>query len=236
MVKRSGKLKTIFIFFLLISPELRASEIDPVTFTARFERTTFEGKIVEIARGTLFYQKGGKVTLEVTFPLNQIMVIDDKLMLIYYPDENKGFRIESTIPFSLPFLNAVLAPFKPLWGLSKLGLKLLRYEKEGGKLYTYWGSPKRSDRLLVLVMDGEKLIYTETQLADGRPILRTWYHRHIKYKGRFIPVDLSTEKVINGKSIREHIVFREMKFDSPIPQHILNFRIPATAEVKEVKW
>lgn len=243
MVELNDKPKALFTIMLLswliLLLSTRVSGMDLLTFTARFEKTTFESETIEAVKGAIFYQKGGRLTLEVNFPLNQIMLIDGKSMLIYYPDENKGFRIESRFPFSLPLIGPVLLSLNHPSELSKLGFKLLKYEEDSGKLYTYWEPPKGRKKelgLLILGVEGEKLFYTETQGSDGRPLLRTWYHKHIEYKGRFIPVDFSTEREINGRGVREHIVFSDVKLNSPIPERVLNFRIPEAAKVKEIRW
>jgi hypothetical protein len=241
MVRLSDKLKISFIFvpWLALLTNSQISETTLTTFIAEFERTTIEDGTPEITKGNIYYQERGKITLEVNFPLNQIMVIDDKLMLIYYPHENKGFRIKSKFLMPPPFVNVIPSFVKPDSGLSELGFKLVRHEKKDGKLYTYWEPPKKKRKelgLFILCIDSDKPVYAEAQLPDGTPAVKTWYYKHVEYKGRFIPVDFYSENKTGGKTITEHVIFTKVEFNLPIPEYILSFNIPETALVKEVQW
>src|SRR5262249_510936 len=83
------------------------------------------GQPRESVYGVLYYQSPQSALIEVTKPVHQWMVFKRQELLLYYPEENKGFRITSQMnPLTLPFVTAFVAASQENYGMVDLGFKI----------------------------------------------------------------------------------------------------------------
>jgi outer membrane lipoprotein-sorting protein len=179
------------------------------------------------------------VVVEVDTPLEQVMAITDKVMLIYYPNAKKAFRIKSKNPVPPPFIQTILGAMKEDYGLIKQGYTFIKHEKKGDTLHTYWAPPPKQKKILgtfILGTLSNKLVYAEAQTPDGTPAIKSFYRNHLKFGDSYIPLDISSEYYNESEITREHITFSDVKFNPVIPDRILNFKIPDGIPTKEVEW
>ncbi|RLF38764.1 MAG: hypothetical protein DRN12_07920 [Thermoplasmata archaeon] len=213
--------------------------INTDSFVVDFHRTVFEMNRADLTSGRIYKLPDGLIHIEVNQPLKQIMRLKGNEMLIYYPDRGKAFRIISGSPFLLPFVNAITISVYPQRQLDREGFKLERYDRQGDKMYTYWIPPKKARKQigsLVLCMKSGRVIYTETRSPKGDIISRSWFSNYVDLSGYPVPTKLVSEVRSNGKLTREEVLFEKPIFNPSIPNRILNFSIPASVKVKEVKW
>ena len=133
------------------------------TISLKFERKVVQNGSTEMVTGIAYYQAPQRVFIEVQDPVNQIMLIDGGVMLIYYPVEKKAFRIKAKGAIPMPFVQGILSVMKDDYGLTEMGYKLARHEKKGDTLYTYWDPPRELESLGEFVLgtvDGV-LVYAE---------------------------------------------------------------------------
>jgi hypothetical protein len=226
------------ILFILVSGTAKSEMLN--TFSAQIERTLVEHNKEEIVKGIIYYQAPQEVFIEVDTPLEQIMAITDKVMLIYYPNAKKAFRIKSKNPIPPPFIQTIIGAMKEDYGLIKVGYTFIKHEKKGDTLYTYWEPPSKQKKFLGIFILGtlsNKLVYAEAQTPDGTPAVKSFYRKHLKFGDSYIPLDISSEYYDKSEIMRgEHIIFSDVKFNPVIPDRILNFKIPDGIPVKEVEW
>jgi len=207
------------------------------TFTANFEREVVERGSTETTSGRVYYQAPSKVTVEVNNPIKQMIVVDGKVMNIYYPQEEKVFRIKSKIDSPLPLVQGILAALKSADGLAEMGYTLSRHKKEGETLYTYWEPPKKLKKLLgtiVLGMKKGRTVYIEARDLEGKVVSKSLYRDYIKFGNTWLPSDIYSESYSDSTITKEHIVYSN--FASHIPERILNFTLPSSIPVKEIRW
>lgn len=208
------------------------------TLSVEFRREYTGHGREEVTIGSIYLKTEGTVIIRVTSPVNQWMVIDKNKMLIYYPDEKQAFQIKSENPFSLPFLQSFLSVVKKDYGLSELGYTLENYSKRGDTLFSYWSPPQKAERILgnirIGVVDG-KLALTEIKKPDNTLTSRSLYKNHITYKSFHFPLEIETVHYIDRDSVIERVIYNNPEFNTPIPDSIVNFKIPEGIELIEME-
>jgi len=77
------------------------------TISVEFTREYRESNSKEIIKGKIYYKAPFKTVIKIKYPINQWMILEDKEMIIYYPDDKKAFHIISSVnPFSMLFFKA----------------------------------------------------------------------------------------------------------------------------------
>ena len=212
------------------------------TLSLDFKRELTENDKMERTAGTLHYDaEAAWVIVEVTEPLKQIMIVKGKVVEIYYPVENQAFRFtfEGRIP--LPFVESILQSTQAEYGLTTIGYSLDRHEIVDDVLYTYWTPPEKAkDKLGTVILGSrdDRLISAEVKNPRGHLVARTLYQNHSKMGLNYIPMTVtSTAYGANSELLRhEQIVYSNPQMNVEPPNPILNFRIPESVKVQEVKW
>jgi len=210
------------------------------TISVEFTREYSEDNKKEIIKGKIHYQAPSKTVIHITDPINQWMILEDKEMIIYYPDDKKAFHIISTWnPFSMPFFQAFVGVVKEDYGLTELGYTLANYETNDNSLISHWNPPKNLAKLLgeiILEFKDNKIIRVELRNPNGKTISKSLYKNHTLYGATYFPLEISTIKYMKSGAAFEEIVYRNPQFNSPLPKEVLDFKIPAHIKVKEIKW
>lgn len=210
------------------------------TISVEFTREYSEDNTKEIIKGKIHYQSPSKTVIKIMDPINQWMILEDKEMLIYYPDDKKAFRIiSSQNPFSMPFFQAFIGVVKEDYGLTELGYTMANYETNDNSLISHWNPPKNLSKFLgkiILEFKDNKIIRMELKNTDGKTIIKSLYKNHIFHGATYFPLEISTTTYLNASFTFEKIVYRHLQFNSSLPQDIVDFKIPEDIKVKEVKW
>ncbi len=230
---------SIILLFSLVCPVYAA----PLqTLSIEFTREIVENKKSDKTEGILHYDaKNAKVVIEVTKPLKQVMVAKENILQIYYPVEKQAFRFISKGPVPLPLVESIIQTTQAEFGLTTLGYTLDKHEIVDKVLYTYWKPHEKVKEHLgiaILGMRDDKLISAEVKNPKGQLIARTFYQNHHKTGTNFIPMKV-TATVYNEEAnvIRfEKITYRKPKVNLKMENPMLNFTIPTSVEVKEIKW
>ena len=208
-----------------------------------FTRELAENDKTECIVGTLHYDiKTMRVAVEVTQPLKQIMVAKDNILEIYYPVEKQAFRFISEGPVPLPLVESILQATQAVYGLTALmGYTLDKHDVVDGVIYTYWTPPeKEKDKLGIIILGkhDDRLISAEVKNPEGRLIARTLYQNHSKIGISYIPMKVifsaygTTSEVLRS----EKIVYSNPQANVDPPNPMLNFTIPESVKVEEIKW
>ena len=122
-----------------------------------------------------------------------------------------------------------------------MGYTLEKHDIVDNVLYTYWKPPEKEKRTLgsvILGMRDDRLISAEVKNPKGHLVARTLYQNHSKMGLNYIPMRvLSSTYGAQSELLRyEQIVYSNPQMNVEPPNPILNFRIPESVKVQEVKW
>ena len=239
MLKNFRQSVLLLLIFVLIDV-LHAAPLK--TLALDFTRELTEnGKTEEIA-GTLHYDvKTARVVVEVTKPVKQIMVVKDKVLEIYYPAEKQAFRFISEGRIPLPFIESIIQSTQAEYGLTAIGYTLDKHEVIDSVLYTHWKPPEKAKDTLgsvILGMHDDRLISAEIKNPAGYLIGRSRYQNHRKIGINHIPMTVISSTYGEKSEVlqREQIDYSNPQVNIETSNPILNFTIPKSVEVKEVKW
>ncbi len=239
-MSKNIKLATPFLFYFLLALSLQAAPLK--TLSLDFTRELTENDKTEQIIGTLHYDaKKARVVVEVTKPLKQIMVVKDKVLEKYYPEEKQAFRFISEGRIPLPFVESIIQTTQAEYGLTAIGYTLDKHDVAEEVLYTYWKPPEKAKEQLgtiILGMRDDKLISAEVKNPKGHIIGRSLYQNHSKIGTNYIPMKV-TSNTYGAKSEVlkfEKIVYSNPQVNAETPNPILNFTIPESVKVKVVKW
>ena len=239
-MSKNIKLATPFLFYFLLALSLQAAPLK--TLSLDFTRELTENDKTEHIIGTLHYDaKKARVVVEVTKPLKQIMVVKDKVLEIYYPEQKQAFRFISEGRIPLPFVESIIQTTQAEYGLTAIGYTLDKHDVAEEVLYTYWKPPEKAKEQLgtiILGMRDDKLISAEVKNPKGHIIGRSLYQNHSKIGTNYIPMKV-TSNTYGAKSEVlkfEKIVYSNPQVNAETPNPILNFTIPESVKVKVVKW
>ena len=230
----------VFLFALLIGNVLQASPLK--TLSLDFTRELTENNKTEHIAGALNYDvQAARVVVEVTQPLKQIMIVKDNVLEIYYPVEKQAFRFTSDGRVPLPFVESIIQSTQAEYGLTAIGYTLDRHDVVDKILYTYWAPPKKAkDKLgpVILGMHDDRLISAEVKNPKGHIIARSHYQKHSKIGVNYIPMTVISSTYDDKSEILQHeqIVYSNPQVNADPPNIMLNFTIPESVEVKEIKW
>ena len=212
------------------------------TLSLDFTREVTENKKTESIVGTLHYDtKSARVVVEVSEPLKQIMVVKDKVLEIYYPVEKQAFRFISQGRIPLPFVESIIRSTQAEHGLTVIGYSLEKHDIVDEILYSYWSPPKKAkDQLgtIILGMQDDRLISAEVKNPKGHIVARSHYQNHRKVGMNYIPMMVTSSTYDEKSEVLQHeqILYGNPQVNADLQNPILNFTIPESVEVKEIKW
>jgi len=237
---KSFHISIMFLFLLLCVGLLHAAPLK--TLSLDFTRELTENDKTEHIAGTLHYNvKEARVVIEVVEPLRQIMIIEDNALEIYYPIEKQAFRFISQGRIPLPFVESIIQSTQAEHGLTAIGYSLEKHDIVNGVLYSYWSPPKKAKDTLgpvILGMQDDRLISAEVKNPKGYIIARSHYQNHSKVGMNYVPLMVTSSTYGEKSEVlqREQVIYSNPQVNVEPRNSILDFTIPESMEVKEIKW
>jgi len=228
----------ILAILLSLNIALPTSKL-PDTISLKFERKVLQNNTTEIIKGIAYYQYPHRVFLEVQQPIKQIMIVEKGLLTIYYPQDNKAFRIKSKGPIPMPFIQAILSAMKDDYGLTEMGYTLSKHEKRQNMLCTLWDPPKtQKKRMGKFILGTEKglLTYAEALDPNGKTVIKSFYKKHIEFNGRHFPLESRSEINQESKISQEYVIYNDVKFNTALPNNVISFSLPDSVSIREIEW
>lgn len=228
------------LFTLLLINVLYAAPLK--TLSLDFTRALTENDKTEHIAGILHYDvKAARVVVEVTQPLKQIMVVKEKTLEIYYPIEKQAFRFISKGRIPLPFVESIIQSTQAEYGLTAVGYSLEKHDIVDKVLYTHWAPPEKAKEKLgtvILGMRDDRLISAEVKNPKGHIIARSHYQDHSRIGINYIPMKVTSSAYGPKSEVlqSEHILYSNPQINVDSPNPMLNFTIPESVEVREIKW
>lgn len=232
------RLLILFLYFFVFISTVIADQL--ASLSLEFTRKVTEQNKIEHIAGILHYDvKAARVVVEVTEPIQQIMIVKNRVLEIYYPVEKQGFRFIADGRIPLPFIESIIQSTQAEYGLTALGYTLGKHDIVDKILYTHWNPPEKAkDKLgtVILGMSDEKLLTAEVKHPEGYIIAKSHYQNHRKFGNIYIPMKVISSSYGTKSEIlqQEQVVYNNPQTNTKNP--ILSFKIPETVSVKEVKW
>lgn len=234
------KIRTNFLFFFLffvINAISYGSIIDNTT--VGFTRSLKGKGTIETTEGTLYCKNSEDIVVSIHKPVKQWISFENNVIRIYYPEDSIAFKIISDYPSSFSFFNTFLSVAKEDFGLSDRGYTLSDHEIKEDTLITYWspsGKLCKTVENLKLIYVNNRIISSEIKKMDGEFILKSSYEKHLDYGGCSFPMEINTMILMDGDTVFEKILYRNLKSGDSLPEEIKNFKIPEDIETREVRW
>lgn len=203
-----------------------------------FARTVQQNGRSEATGGRIYYD-GQKITLEVREPLQQWMILQGNEILLYYPVEKRAIRLKSENPAALPFFHAFIGVVKENYGLAELGYTLQKSFIKADTLFAVWAPPRelqKSVSQVVVAVQKDKIIFSETRDAQGKIVARADYQNHFRHRAQYFPLHITIAQNSEQTAIREDVVYSNPVFDQPLPPLVVNFKIPDHIKIEEIEW
>lgn len=192
----------------------------------------------EVVRGNLYLLDDPAILFEVTSPVNQLMWIKRDTTDIYYPDENKFFRILShdTLPTTSTTVSQMMS-FDFERRLHEAGLKIVSVNMVADTLFFHWEPKKKSIVKFPDIVTGSIGDNLVIYRGEGKGwSLELKLAEYVRLKGRPVPLFMRS-KLTKGKLTRiEELRLADAETDSPLPAHLQDYKIPSDAETKVVEW
>ncbi len=191
---------------------------------------------MEVVRGKLYICYEPIVIFDVCEPLNQIMWIKPDTTDIYYPDENKLFRLltNDSLPTQKTTIPQIL-DFDYERNLHRAGFKVNKSENKGDTLLLYWYHPKYTNLPKVITgsIDESFVLYRTSGKGWSIEFQLRGYE---ELNGKLIPHHLRSI-VKKGKFLRtEELRLENIKTNTPLSSRLSNYKIPKDAETKVIDW
>lgn len=208
------------------------------TLDVEFIRKVQQNNSTEIVKGHIYFDSN-KSTIITEEPINQWMILENNILLIYYPVDRKAIKIKSRNPILMPFSQLYYGLSSENFELTKLGYTISKNERHDDTLSIHWKPPKDLEKNVgeyIVAMKGKKIISTEVKNPDKKTIALTLYDNHIRYNNQFFPLKIESHYFLDNTVTTEIIELENPDFDKPLPQNILNFKLPVNLDVKEIEW
>ncbi len=210
------------------------------TLSLDFQRIMEEtGKPRDVVSGHLYFRQPFWMYVDVSSPVQQIMLSQRHQLLIYYPDQKKAFRIRTKKDNPPIFVQGLLASLKEDYGLEELGYTLTGHKTIGDTLVTIWAPPADKAKVLgqfVLKIVNNRLVEARTQSANGKTKTVSTYKQYTQI-GRFsLPQHITTVTEDPWHRKKEVLFYKNIRVNEAIPDSLLHFTIPPKIPVKDVQW
>jgi len=226
---------------LFTGPVLSAQEIS--TAILDFRQVSRRQQQSEEIRGRLLFSAPAAMVLEITYPINQNIVISNDGTLIYYPDQNKALRFGA----GAVSVVAVSSQFKTLFqqdrGLSLAGytLQSLRYTSEGLALSS-WKPPTidRSGTTLVRLFTDKNgnIVRSETMVRNNAIVGSVDYAQFADVAGFSMPHSISSKTFTPAGQLQIEMIvsYSNVHFNIDLPYAVEGYKLPEGTIVETIEW
>lgn len=187
----------------------------------------------------MYYGLPETVIASIQKPIKQLISFDSTDVIIYYPEDSIAFKFISSYPVSFSFFETFINILKEDFGVCDRGYTLKKHQIKNDTLITYWNPPPvllKTASELKLVYVKNKIIYSELKDKDGETFLEARYKDHLKHGEYYFPREINTTLSTEQYTILEKITYKNIIFNDPLPDEIVNFKIPEGVEIEEIQW
>jgi hypothetical protein len=199
-------------------------------------RVNAAGKTVE-SNATVCFKNNGDMTTKYWAPMQTVVFNNlDGEIKIYNEKEN---TIVQSVNYHIGTSNTnfffFLKGSTENMGLASLGFKLMDSRMEDGLIITEWGSPKgfenEVDRI-ELVHRNSLPVFMGHKTRKGDYSRKTFFYDYELINGYIdFPKSITEIEFVSNDSIVSKTQFSNFKFDSEVDATLLDYQIPADAQV-----
>jgi outer membrane lipoprotein-sorting protein len=226
--------------FCSLAPRLSAQELNVPfsTISGHFELYRTSEIAEDSTTGDFYFLAPDRMLIKVTFPLCQFLFIEKTVTSIYYPDDNRAFRLESEKPPLLPIVPGLLAALRSDNGIAEFGFKIKSQKMKADTIITQWFHPKLKNKVgyYEIAEINRRLAWTNYEMPKNDIRLLTHFQDYHKIANINFPHEISSKLWNHDGFTYEQVVFSNIKPDAEISDEIQNFRIPDDVPIEYKKW
>lgn len=193
----------------------------------------------EIVKGNIYYSAEGKIYLEVTLPVSQLITLTGTQMNIYYPNERKAFVFESKNPLLLPFASVFLSSIKESMGLPELGFRASSVTQKSDTILSTWMPPAAGKAVvgrIELAEHSGAVVRTESYNPKGQLATRSVFKNYVPIRQGRVPLEVYSGWQTSKGWTRENLEFANPTPIEALPKHLNGFVIPSDVVPRKVQW
>ena len=198
-------------------------------------------RVLDSYSGNLF-SSNGFLFVDIKAPIRQYFIIQDSKTILYYPDEKRGISLLNNSFPVIPFYHALLAFALEDFGLSEQGHTLDSTVVDSTeKIITAYWSPQENllkhSQKTAITIKNNIIIKVESFDSLGNVFSAINFSKFITLQNHLLPTKIVFEEINTRKTlIQEEIIFTEVLINEPLPEKIVDFRLPDDVDIKEVEW
>lgn len=225
---------------MLCVGSLCAAPVSTEVLRVQFTRSLYApASPPEIVKGNIYYSAEGKIFLEVTSPVSQLITLTGTQMNIYYPIERKAFVFESKNPLLLPFASVFLSSIKESMGLPELGFTASSVAQKGDTILSAW-TPPAAGRSVVgrieLAEHAGVVVRTESFDPKGKLATQSVFKNYVTIRQGRVPLEVYSGWQTSKGWTRENLEFANPTSIADLPRHLNGFVIPSDVVPRKVQW
>lgn len=208
------KLSAFFLFALLTCHFSYAQSFS--TFAADFTKTSRDSSGTTEISGKIYFKLPDSALIFVENPLKQWLKYSNNDLIIYYPEEDKAYKLVNENPAAVPLISSFISVIKEDFGLSDLGFSMSEASVVDDSIFVYWNPPEALKTYISrveLLYLGDKLLATKTLDQSGSIISSNSYKNHIKHKAYHIPLQISSYQKTANTETWEEIAYTQPEFE-----------------------
>lgn len=191
--------------------------------------------------GRIFFRAPSDIFMTIVFPVDQMIYLSEKNMVIQYPKQKLAMKYTSKAPFTLPFFQALMGAMEGEGAISRSGFSLAGVEKKGDTSETEWiprkGGHKESPigSMKVTSWRGRILRFAA---YDAKGILKkkVSYGDFQETEFGVLPCRIRSEEMDGKAVLFEEFVLKGLQLNPAVPAPVENWRVPPDFTIKEYQW
>lgn len=211
------------------------------SLSAEFAKLSQSAEGRDSVAGRIFFHAPSDIHLDVRFPVEQRLFLQEKSMVIQYPQKKLAMTYGSRNPFSFPMFQALMGAMEGEGAISRSGFSLVKVDRRGDTTISQWEPRKGGHKdlpiaALKVTRAGGKLL--EFRAFDRKGVLkkRVAYGDFRDTDGGALPCRIRTEEFEGKDTVVEEFALSDLRLNPPAPPEVAGWGIPADFTVKEFHW
>jgi outer membrane lipoprotein-sorting protein len=228
--------------FLLIFALACAAFGSPLnSLSADFTKLSQDSRGRDSVVGEIFYRSPSNIFLTIRFPVEQILYLKEKTMVVQYPKKKLAMNYTGNNAFSFPMFQALMGAMEGEGAISRSGFALVGLTRNGDTTVGEW-TPRKGGRKdapiasMKVTRSGGHLLAFAAYDRKGVLKKKVSYSDFQKTEGGDLPCRIRTEEFEDKASLVEEFALQGLKVNPAAPPSVENWNIPADFVVKEFHW
>jgi len=201
-------------------------------FRGSFSQQAYEGTEADSISGTFCVETPLWIYMDVQRPVRQVFTYRADTLLIYYPEENRGFLVYPSTPLDLPLMK-VLWPLgiSELGLLEKFGYRLTGTSSSAGVVSSTWSC--RGSTLTVTAEDG---LMTGVKMQARKTTRTVVFSDYTRLGDVALPCRIEERSEEAGRTSLTRVTLSGLEELDAAPPEMRDFGFPDGCEVQVTRW